>query len=169
MHSNAKYYSADSEDGHVPDLRGHDWDEVGLIWAITVKAHSSSQQKELFKTIQIKNKAESQQEEVNSFEEWTCVCLFNNLLQDADEAQHAFSAATWPTLHNVLPAIEKLYTEWQKAYDKPCYALFKEALEVVMTKLDEYYKKTAISDAHVIAMGSGLPKLKPEPAEAAAF
>ncbi|PPQ87326.1 hypothetical protein CVT26_004408, partial [Gymnopilus dilepis] len=59
--SKAKYYSADSDDGHLPDLNAPDRDEVGLIRAITVKARSSSQRKELFKTIQIENKVPPRQ------------------------------------------------------------------------------------------------------------
>ena len=58
-----------------------------------------------------------------------------------------------PTLHNALPAIEKMYSAWQKASEKPRYLIFKPALEAAMAKLDEYYKRTAESDAHIIAMG----------------
>ncbi|PPQ88604.1 hypothetical protein CVT26_004368, partial [Gymnopilus dilepis] len=90
-------------------------------------------------------------------DEWKRVRLFNNLLElisfkHADNAQHAFSAGTRPTLHNALPAIEKLYAEWDKASSKPRYAPFQPALIAGMAKLDEYYQKTATSDAHVICM-----------------
>ncbi len=69
--SKAKYYSADAEDDHIPDLDAFERDEVGLVRAVTVKvsaylfldmsavfslcffqARSSAQRKELFKTIQ---------------------------------------------------------------------------------------------------------------------
>ena len=59
-----------------------------------------------------------------------------------------------PTLHNMLPVIKKLYGTWQKASEKPCYSLFKPALQAAMAKLDEYYQRTAISDAHIITMGT---------------
>ena len=108
-----------------------------------------------------------------SEEEWNRVRLFCNLLQvfiflgcghgrflisnhwpqHADIAQQAFSADARPTLHNALPAIEKMYSAWQKASEKPHYRIFKPALEAAMAKLDEYYKRTAESDAHIIAMG----------------
>ncbi|KAF8147659.1 hypothetical protein B0H34DRAFT_803273 [Crassisporium funariophilum] len=163
----AKYYDPNTEDLHVPDLEAEaDCDEVGLIRAITVKARSSLQRKELFKSIQEEDhkpplqllldmkvrwgsthsmllRAESRKDQVDSFvfklstakdmnaeaqkkmrgltlsdDEWTQVRLFNNLLQFADAAQHAFSAASRPTLHNALPAIEKLYAEWKKALSK---------------------------------------------------
>ena len=67
--------------------------------------------------------------------------------------QQAFSAGARPTLHNALPAIEKMYSAWQKASEKPRYSIFKPALEATMAKLDEYYQRTAESDAHIIAMG----------------
>ncbi|PPQ81719.1 hypothetical protein CVT26_007781 [Gymnopilus dilepis] len=169
------------DDSHVPDLKAPDQDEVGLVRAITVKARSSSQRKELFKNVQIQNKVPPRQllldmkvvdqfvfelsmKETNaekrrkigdltlSEDEWTHVRLFNNLLEHADSAQHAFSAATCPTLHNALPAIEKLYSEWEKASNKPRYALFKDTLKAAMEKVNEYYVKTSASDAHIICM-----------------
>ena len=33
------------------------------------------------------------------------------------------------------------------------YAVFKDTLDAATEKLDEYYKKTAASDAHILAMG----------------
>ena len=111
-----------------------------------------------------------------SEDEWKRVRLFNNLLEvrvhflsfpsqliffkHADNAQHAFSAGTQPTLHNALLAIEKLYAEWDKASSKPRYAPFQPALIAGMAKLDEYYQKTAASDAHVICMGTSLLSLR---------
>jgi len=52
-----------------------------------------------------------------------------------------------------LPAIEKLYAKWEKALKKAQYAPFHDALQAGMDKLDDYYTKTAESDAHVICMG----------------
>jgi hypothetical protein len=54
--SKAKYYDPNAEELHVPNLEpGADRDEVGLIRAITVKAQSSSQRKEIFKAIQVED------------------------------------------------------------------------------------------------------------------
>ncbi|PPQ91560.1 hypothetical protein CVT25_008679 [Psilocybe cyanescens] len=47
--SKAKYYDANTEDLHIPDMVAKDCDEVGLIQAICVKARSLSQRKELFR------------------------------------------------------------------------------------------------------------------------
>jgi hypothetical protein len=77
----------------------------------------------------------------------------SSAFQYADESQHAFSASSRPTLHNALPAIEKLYAEWEKASTKLRYEPFKDALNTAMEKFNEYYKRTSASDAHIICMG----------------
>jgi hypothetical protein len=73
-------------------------------------------------------------------------------LKYADEAQHAFSAATQPSLHWALLAIETLYAAWGNARKKEQYKPFFPALDAAMAKLNEYYERTATSDAHIIAM-----------------
>lgn len=79
--------------------------------------------------------------------------LFNFFDQYADEAQQAFSADKAPTLYNTLPTIESLYSSWEKASNRDKYTAFVPALEQGMAKLDDYYKKSAASDAHIMAMG----------------
>ena len=75
------------------------------------------------------------------------------LLQHTNDAQQAFSSALTPTLHNALPMLEKLHAAWQKASDKRHYSCFVQALEAGMAKLDTYYRCSAESDAHIMAMG----------------
>ena len=75
-------------------------------------------------------------------------------MKHADDAQQAFSSGSRPSLHYAIPAIETMYTASQNASLKPRYAPFVPALEAAMEKLNEYYKRTAESDAHIIAMGS---------------
>lgn len=57
-----------------------------------------------------------------------------------------------PTLFNAIPAIEVLHNSWFSQADRIKYAPFKVALHAVMNKLNKYYKKTADSDAHILAM-----------------
>ena len=78
---------------------------------------------------------------------------FTKPLQHADRAQQAFSAAARPSLHRALPAIEMMYAQWDKTSSKPRYHSFVPALQAGMGKLNEYYQRTAASDAHIIAMG----------------
>jgi len=80
--------------------------------------------------------------------------VLSSSLQFADTTQHAFLAASCPTLHNALPVIEKLYVKWEKASTKLQYTPFKDALEAAMNKLNEYYERTSVSDAHIICMGA---------------
>ena len=68
-------------------------------------------------------------------------------------AQQAFSADRSPSLHDALPAIEALHAAWSKRSVKEKYSPFGGALDAASAKLDEYYTKTAASDAHVMAMG----------------
>lgn len=58
-----------------------------------------------------------------------------------------------PSLHNALPVIEALHAAWKRRSTKNKYAPFQAALEAATKKLDEYYTKTAESDAHILAMG----------------
>jgi hypothetical protein len=74
------------------------------------------------------------------------------IYQTADKAQQAFSSATVPTLCNAVPALEKLYATWEKQRALPEAKPFKSALDAAMAKVDEYYIKTAESDAHIMAM-----------------
>ncbi|KAH9063531.1 hypothetical protein EDB87DRAFT_199265 [Lactarius vividus] len=85
-------------------------------------------------------------------EEWTRVRLLCNILQHADRALHTFSTGSRPTLHTVLPALEKLIAEWQKASGKPRYETFVSALTAGVVELDEYYKCSGPSDAHLMVM-----------------
>jgi hypothetical protein len=61
--------------------------------------------------------------------------------------------ASIPTLQHALPALEKLYASWEKAASKPRYKSFALALTAGMEKLNSYYKRSAESDAHIMAMG----------------
>src|SRR6266404_1794360 len=80
--------------------------------------------------------------------------MFVNSQQHADKAQHSFSAASVPTLHEVLPALKKLYLTWERASTKPRYSPFAPAISAAMDKLNKYYRLTAKSDAHIMAMGT---------------
>ncbi|KAF8810030.1 hypothetical protein BYT27DRAFT_7092899, partial [Phlegmacium glaucopus] len=181
--SKAKYYNPHALDEHVPVTLGTDRDEIGLICAIVVKERSSSQCKELFKTIQRRGGTMPIQLLLNmksvdtfvyemgclageeslekcrkidslhlSTAEWGHVQTFTNLLATAEKAQQAFSSSTVPMLCNAVPALEKLYTTWEKQQEQPEAAPFQDAIDAAMEKINQYYEKTAESDAHIMAM-----------------
>jgi hypothetical protein len=77
---------------------------------------------------------------------------FDSRVQTADKAQQAFSYSSIPTLSNAVPALEKLYATWEKQRDMPEAKPFKNALDAALKKVNEYYKKTSESDAHIMAM-----------------
>jgi hypothetical protein len=58
------------------------------------------------------------------------------------------------TLQHALPSLAKMHTLWEKATAKPRYKSFVPALSAGMVKLDEYYQRSAESDAHILAMGT---------------
>ena len=74
-------------------------------------------------------------------------------MQHASDAQQAFSSSSTPTLQNALPALEKMHAAWKKASSKGRYSYFVPALHAGMVKLDQYYQRSAESDAHIMAMG----------------
>jgi len=88
-----------------------------------------------------------------SFVRFRAGCWHFVWLQYADNCQQSFSSDAQPSLHTALPAIEELYTKWEQASAKERYSKFKDALTAAMEKLEEYYERTAASDAHIIAMG----------------
>ena len=79
--------------------------------------------------------------------------LMHGFIQHVNNAQQAFSSSLNPSLENVLPALKRMCTAWEKASSKPRYAFLVPALEAGMAKLDQYYQHSAASDAHIMAMG----------------
>ena len=65
-------------------------------------------------------------------------------------------AASIPTLQNTPPTLEKLYASWEKAASKSRYKSFIPALSAGMEKLDSYYKQSAESEAHIMAMSTSI-------------
>ena len=79
--------------------------------------------------------------------------LMSGFIQYANNTQQVFSSSSAPSLQNALPALEKLHAAWEKASNKSRYTSFIPALEAGMQKLDQYYKCSTQSDAHIMAMG----------------
>ena len=65
----------------------------------------------------------------------------------------AFSSVSTPTLYNTIPALETLYSAWEGRLEKDACAPFPPAIAAALRKIDEYYQKTASSDAHIMAIG----------------
>jgi hypothetical protein len=63
--------------------------------------------------------------------------------------QQVFTSTDIPTLSNAVPAIKALHDAWSSWANKLKYSLFKSALDATTMKLNEYYQKTADSDAYM--------------------
>ena len=68
--------------------------------------------------------------------------------------QQAFSSDRATTLHCALPALEALHKAWTKQADRAKYFEFVPALNTSLAKIEEYYHRTAESDAYTFAMCS---------------
>ncbi|KAF5337979.1 hypothetical protein D9758_014306 [Tetrapyrgos nigripes] len=180
-HSKAKHYDPESPESHEPDLEAVERDVLGLVRAIVVKVRSSAKRKQAFLDLQLRttNKAlqllidmvfvdvflyELSREEKDvtkrrkidglalSNDEWIQVNTLIDLLTHADSAQQAFSSEHEPTLHNAIPALERLHIAWEKRKSKTKYTKFTDALNAGVDKLGNYYNKTSDSDAYVFSM-----------------
>jgi hypothetical protein len=91
---------------------------------------------------------------------WQCVKNNNQefvtdlglVKQHADNAQQAFSSDQGPSLHLALPALEVLHKAWTKRAARIKYGDFVPALNAGLAKIEEYYDRTAQSDAYTFAM-----------------
>lgn len=75
-----------------------------------------------------------------------------NLSKHADKHQQAFSSDKGPSLHRALPALEKLHKAWSTRASTDKYSDFQDALNAGAAKINDYYTKTAESDAYTFAM-----------------
>jgi hypothetical protein len=65
-----------------------------------------------------------------------------------------------PTLQHALPALKRLFTYWERSAGKACYEAFVPALNAGMAKLNDYYKQSAKSDTHIMAMSDVFKNLE---------
>lgn len=73
-------------------------------------------------------------------------------MKPAEDAQQAFSSDKGPSLHRALPALEKLHRAWSSRTTIAKYSDFREGLEAGAAKINDYYEKTAESDAYTFSM-----------------
>ncbi len=62
-------------------------------------------------------------------------------MQDANRVQQLCSSTRVPTLHQVIPALETLASRWEAKAADPTYALFHDALNAGLEKINKYYQK----------------------------
>jgi hypothetical protein len=84
--------------------------------------------------------------------DWTRVLDATSILEDSNRIQQYFSSERQPTLWRALPAIEELQTAWELKRDDPHYALYKDAINNGLAKLNKYYSRFDEKPAYVLAL-----------------
>ena len=75
-----------------------------------------------------------------------------NALQNADDAQQAFSYEDTPVLHTAIPALEALHSVWSHYAEQEQYEPFEPALVAGLAKIEDYYEKTSTSHVYTFVM-----------------
>ncbi len=70
-----------------------------------------------------------------------------------DDAQQEFSAEGYPSLHLVLPALERLYVNLDKWLTVLEYAPFSAAIQSSLAVIEQHYSWTEFLDAYIICIG----------------
>ncbi|EJF60759.1 hypothetical protein DICSQDRAFT_170902 [Dichomitus squalens LYAD-421 SS1] len=87
-----------------------------------------------------------------SDDDWERVNLCGKILEDANSYHQICSTTRSPTLHQVIPTIERLVSKWEKKSQDPDYGLFHDALKAGLSKLDKYYKRLNNADVYILAL-----------------
>jgi hypothetical protein len=67
--------------------------------------------------------------------------------------QHCFSYERLPTLWRALPAIEALQTAWEAKRDDPRFAIYSDAINEGLAKLQKYYSRFDEKPSYVLSLG----------------
>jgi hypothetical protein len=84
--------------------------------------------------------------------DWVRVLDAKSILEDSNHIQQYFSSEHKPTLWRALPAIEELQTAWEAKHDNPQYAIYKDAINDGLTKLNKYYSRFDEKPSYVLAL-----------------
>ncbi|KAH9024998.1 hypothetical protein EDB83DRAFT_2230815 [Lactarius deliciosus] len=84
--------------------------------------------------------------------DWVRVLDAKSILEDSNLIQEYFSSEQKPTLWRSLPAIEELQTAWEVKRDNPQYAIYKDAINDGLTKLNKYYSRFNEKPSYVLAL-----------------
>jgi len=66
--------------------------------------------------------------------------------------QHHFSSETLLTLWRVLPAVEELQTAWEAKCDDDHFAIYSDAINDSLAKLNKYYSRFDEKHSYVLAL-----------------
>lgn len=72
--------------------------------------------------------------------------------QDSNDIQQYFSSERLPTLWRALPALEELQTAWEAKRDSERFALYKDAINDGLGKLQKYYSRIDSKPSFILAL-----------------
>jgi hypothetical protein len=81
--------------------------------------------------------------------------------QDSRALQHYFSSEQLPTLWRALPAIEALQSAWEAKHDDRRFAIYYDAINEGLAKLQKYYSQFDEKPSYVLALGKRPSNLSP--------
>ena len=74
-------------------------------------------------------------------------------MQDSNDVQQYFSSEQLPTLWHALPALKELQMAWEAKQDSNKFALYKDAINDGLGKLQKYYSQIDSKLAFILALG----------------
>lgn len=84
--------------------------------------------------------------------EWARVLDCKTILDDITHIQQLFSSQKDATMYRVIPAIENLLTLWETKLKDPDFALYHDAIQDGIDKLQKYYVKFDRKPAYIIGL-----------------
>jgi hypothetical protein len=76
--------------------------------------------------------------------------------QDSNDIQELFSSEQQPTLWRALSELEELQTAWEDKRKLECFALYKDAIDTGLAKLQKYYSQIDTKPVFILALGTCL-------------
>ena len=73
--------------------------------------------------------------------------------QDSNDIQELFSSEQQPTLWCALPVLKELQTAWEDKQKLACFALYKDAINAGLSKLQKYYSGINTKPVFILALG----------------
>ena len=84
--------------------------------------------------------------------DWEWVKDVCDILKDSRTLQHHFSSEMLLTLWHVLPAVEELQTAWEAKHNDDHFAIYSDAINDGLAKLNKYYSRFNEKPSYVLTL-----------------
>lgn len=85
--------------------------------------------------------------------DWEHVNDMQTIVSNTNSIQHLFLYNDQPAVWCAIPTFEELQTTWEEKHDLHKYALYKDALNHTLQKLNKYYNKFDDKSVYILALG----------------